>query len=127
MVFGNRMLLLTHIGRKSGLRRQAVLEVVHYDKAEGTYVVNASFGPHSQWYQNLLANPDANIQVGRREIAVRAENLPSEQGAELFLNFVQAHPLEARFVGLLGYKVDGSEADWRAVGEKLLFIALKPR
>jgi deazaflavin-dependent oxidoreductase (nitroreductase family) len=126
-LLGKRMLLLNHVGRKSGLPRQAVLEVVHHDEGTGTYVVNAGFGEKSQWYQNLLVNPEATIQVGRRVMPVRAERLQPKDGGEVFLNFARAHPFEARFVGALGYRVDGTDADWRAVGEELLFVSLKPR
>ena len=63
-LFGRRMLLLTHTGRISGLPRKAVLEVVQYQADTNAYVVTAGFGPKSQWYQNLMANPTAVVQVG---------------------------------------------------------------
>lgn len=39
-----RFLLLTHSGRKSGLPRQTVLEVLQYDRGKGRYVVFAGWG-----------------------------------------------------------------------------------
>ncbi len=126
-LFGKRMLLLHHTGRKSGLLRQAVLEVVHHEPETGTFVVNAGFGPKSDWYQNLLANPDISITVGRQQIAVRAEQLDPVEAGPLMLNFVRQHPQEARFVRYLGYTVDGSDEDWIALGSELILIALKPR
>jgi hypothetical protein len=38
-VLQNHFLLLTHTGRKSGLPRQTVLEVLHAEKATGNYTV----------------------------------------------------------------------------------------
>ena len=38
-LFGNRFLLLTHIGRKSGLPRQTVIEVVKHDKESDRFFV----------------------------------------------------------------------------------------
>jgi hypothetical protein len=38
-LLGDRVLLLTHIGRKSGLPRQAVIEVVRHDPASDTYII----------------------------------------------------------------------------------------
>ncbi|HZD55150.1 MAG TPA: nitroreductase family deazaflavin-dependent oxidoreductase, partial [Anaerolineales bacterium] len=51
-LLGNRFLELTHIGRKSGLPRHTVLEVVRYDPANGIYYIAVGFGKHSDWYKN---------------------------------------------------------------------------
>lgn len=126
-LFGERMLLLNHTGRKSGITRQAVLEVVHHDRQTDTYYVNVGFGEKSQWYQNLIANPNASIQVGGRKLDVFAEKTAPETGGQIFLDFVKKHPNESRMVNLLGYRVDGSDEDWFALGEELIFMALRPR
>ncbi|MCK4725543.1 MAG: nitroreductase family deazaflavin-dependent oxidoreductase, partial [Anaerolineales bacterium] len=85
-IFGKRMLLLNHTGRVSGLPRQAMLEVVNHDPDTGTFVVNAGFGPDSDWYRNLLAKPDASIVVGRKKIDVWAEQLAPAEAGPLMLN-----------------------------------------
>lgn len=41
-LLGNRFLLLSHTGRKSGLPRQSVLEVLQYEKVSDTYYVLAA-------------------------------------------------------------------------------------
>ena len=64
-VMGQRMLLLEHIGRKTGARRYAVLEVVERP-APDRYVIVSGFGARSQWYQNLLAKPQVHVSVGSR-------------------------------------------------------------
>jgi deazaflavin-dependent oxidoreductase (nitroreductase family) len=126
-LFGERMLLLNHTGRKTGLPRQAVLEVVQHDKETDAYVVNVGFGEQTDWYQNLMANPEASIVVGRRRIDIYAEVVPPEAGGEIMVDFAQRHPLESRMSSLAGYKVDGSSEDWRALGRLMKFIALRPR
>jgi len=126
-IFGRRMLLLNHTGRVSGLPRQNMLEVVNHDPDTGTFVVNAGFGPDSDWYRNLMAHPAASIVVGRKKIDVRAEQLAPAKAGPLMLNFVRQHPQEARLVRQLGYEVDGSDEDWIALGEELILIALRPR
>ena len=55
-LFGRRMLLLEHLGRKSGARRYAVLEVVDHPRTD-EYVIVSGFGERSQWYRNVVANP----------------------------------------------------------------------
>ena len=125
--FGKRMLLLNHTGRKSGLPRQAVLEVVQHQPETNTYVVCVGFGEQSQWYQNLLANPQASIQVSWRKWPVTAEQLSTQDGAEAFADFCRRNPGEAKLAPLLGFKVDGSPEDYRQMGEMMTFIALRPR
>ncbi len=126
-LLGGRFLLLKHIGRKSGLPRQAVLEIVRHDKKNDTYIVCAGFGPKTQWYQNLVKRPEATIQVGRRKLEVVAERLSPAEGGEEMVSYAQRHPTAASNVHLLGYSVDGSEEDYRALGELLRYVALRPR
>ena len=78
-LMGNRYLLVNHIGRKSGLPRQAVLEVVDYDIDSGTYTIASGFGAKSDWYQNLLKTPETTIQVGQKKLAVTAVPLLPEE------------------------------------------------
>lgn len=46
-LLGNRF-LLKHIGRKSGLLRETVLEVVRYDRDNHVYIVASGWGENSQ-------------------------------------------------------------------------------
>jgi deazaflavin-dependent oxidoreductase (nitroreductase family) len=126
-ILGKRFLLLNHIGRKTGLPRQAVLEVVAHDKDTNRYVVAVGFGPKSQWYQNVVANPEVSIQVSGKKMKVTAKKLPPEEAGNLMVEFARRYPFEARFAGVLGYEVDGSEEDFRAMGEMMTLIALTPR
>lgn len=126
-ILGERFLLLNHIGRKTGLPRQAVLEVVQHDKEKDRYVVAVGFGEKSAWYRNLLAHPEVSIQVGRRKLAVTAEQLPPEEAGEVLLDFARRYPNEAKFASTLGYEVDGSEEDYRHMGEMMTLMAFRPR
>ncbi len=127
-LFGKRMLLLNHIGRKSGLERKAVLEVVNHDPETNTFIVNAGFGPKSDWYQNLLARPNVSIVFGKDKIEVRAKSIHGEAGGEFLLGYSKQHPKEAKILSkLLGYEVDGTDEDWLSFGKRLIFIQLSPR
>ena len=64
------VMLLTTTGRRSGLSRT---NGVSFMPLDGKYVVFSGWGIGSNWYQNLLANPAATIQVGRRQIPVTAQ------------------------------------------------------
>ena len=65
-------LLLTTVGRKSG---KSFVHPLLYGVDGDAYVIVGSKGgseTHPQWYHNLLANPDVEIQVGPELLAARA-------------------------------------------------------
>lgn len=123
-MFGQRLLLLRHIGRVSGKQRQAILEVVEHDAADDSFVVASGWGSNAAWYRNVMHTPDVTIQVDRRTIPVRAVRLNEDEGAEIFARYAARHRRAAKYLlpRVLGFSVDGSEADFRAVGWQLPFI-----
>lgn len=128
-LIGERMLLLKHIGRKSGSERQAVLEVVRHDTTEDAYYVCSGFGKLSHWYQNLEANPDVAIQVGNRKLAVHAELLaPSACGDEM-VRYVETHPkLAQNLIQIIGHEPPQSTEGYRTLAESSLpFVKFTPR
>jgi deazaflavin-dependent oxidoreductase (nitroreductase family) len=65
--------LLTTIGRRSRLRRHTPLGYIVMDGA--TWVL-AGYGPKTQWYRNILAEPRVELRLpGRRPIAALAEDV----------------------------------------------------
>ena len=62
-LLGSRLLMLEHLGRKSGTRRYVVLEVVARPRP-GTYVVASGFGTRAQWFRNVRANPHVRVYAG---------------------------------------------------------------
>jgi len=66
------MLLLEHVGAKSGERRTSPLAYVD-DGADVVLVASKGGYPkHPAWFHNLKANPDAKVQIGRERRAVHA-------------------------------------------------------
>lgn len=127
-LLGHRFVLINHVGRRTGRPRTVVVEVVDHDPRAGTWTVASGFGPTADWYRNLLATPDVTIQVGRRTIPVTAHQLSAEQGADAMARYARAHPRTARrLAGFMGFEVDGSEPDYRAVGRALPFVRFVPR
>ena len=80
-LFGKRLLLLTHTGRRSGLRRQTVLEVVEYRQDGPEVVVANGFGPDSDWVRNIQAKPDEEVTVGAEHFAATHRFLGQEEAA----------------------------------------------
>jgi deazaflavin-dependent oxidoreductase (nitroreductase family) len=119
---------LNHVGRKSGLQRQAVLEVVGTDPATDTYYVASGWGRASDWFQNVQANPEVTLKVGRRELAARAEVLDREESGEMMVDYARRNPRAAQALSkVIGLAVEGTEEGYREVGrEHVPFVALRP-
>jgi len=78
------VLLLTTTGRKSGQQRTA--PVVYLADGENVVVINTNAG-HAKvpaWSLNLEANPEGEVEVGRRRYPVRARVAEGEERAELW-------------------------------------------
>ena len=91
-LFGHRMLLLEHIGRKTGARRYAVLEVVDHPRTD-EYVIVSGFGEQSQWYRNVVANPHVRVSVGlRRNVPALAATMTREAAGETLDRYAERHP-----------------------------------
>jgi deazaflavin-dependent oxidoreductase (nitroreductase family) len=60
---------LTTTGRRSGLPRTICISFMPHDDG---YVIFSGFGVGSNWYQNLLTNPQAEIRVGSRTMNASA-------------------------------------------------------
>jgi F420H(2)-dependent quinone reductase len=85
------MLLLDHVGARSGKRRTAPLG---YVRDGDDYVVIASKGGHPRnpaWLHNLLANPDTTMQAGGRRLDVRARLATREERERLWPLAVEAY------------------------------------
>jgi F420H(2)-dependent quinone reductase len=111
--FAPPMLLLDHVGARSGVRRTTPLV---YTRAGEDYVLVASKGGyprHPAWFHNLRAHPDTTIQVGRRTLPVRAHVASDEERERLW-------PLAlATYRGFAGYQA--------RAGRTIPLVVLSPR
>ncbi len=66
------MLLLDHVGAKSGTKRTSPL--VYVSDGDNVVLVASKGGHprHPGWYHNLRAHPEATVQIGRERRLVRA-------------------------------------------------------
>ncbi|HEY4268261.1 MAG TPA: nitroreductase family deazaflavin-dependent oxidoreductase [Galbitalea sp.] len=62
-IFGKRLLMLEHTGRKSGRPRNVVLEIIDRP-TDGGFVVVSGFGDAAQWYRNIQAHPGVRLYLG---------------------------------------------------------------
>jgi deazaflavin-dependent oxidoreductase (nitroreductase family) len=85
-------LLLTTTGRKSGEPRALPLI---YGEAGDAYVVVASKGglpEHPLWFRNLEAQPECEVQVGRKRLRARARVAEGEERERLWARMAKLYP-----------------------------------
>ena len=91
------MLLLAHVGAKSGKRRTSGLTYLPYD---GSFIVVGSNGGGARspgWVYNLRAFPDAEVQVGPEKIRVHAREAGDGERQRLWPEAARYHPAWGRF------------------------------
>jgi deazaflavin-dependent oxidoreductase (nitroreductase family) len=126
-LLSQRMLHLSHTGRKSGLPREVVLEVVRYWGASNTYVVASAWGERADWYQNLRQVPEVWIKVGRLSSAALATSLSTEESERALLEYAADHPTALRYLSsFMGFESPRNDDDVRKIGRQLPMVGLKP-
>jgi deazaflavin-dependent oxidoreductase (nitroreductase family) len=97
MFEGAPMLLLHHVGAKSGTPR---VNPLMYQADEGRYVIFASKGgapSNPDWFYNLEANPKTSIELGAEEIDVLAEQATGDERERLFTRQKELAPQFAEY------------------------------
>lgn len=96
--YANRpLLLLTTTGAKSGRARTTPLA---YTRDGERIVVIASFGggpKNPSWYHNLVANPEAIVEVGSERFRVRARVATGEERQRLYTRQAEQMPAFAEY------------------------------
>lgn len=91
------LLLLTTTGAKSG---RAITKPLAYTKDGERFVVIASFAGSPRnpaWYNNLVANPEAIVEVGSERFRVRATVTTGEERQRLFNRQAALMPIFAEY------------------------------
>ena len=89
--FAPPMLLLDHVGAKSGTKRTSAL--VYFRDGDDIVLVASKGGHprHPAWFHNLRANPDTTVQVGTRRIPVRARVARADERRRLWPKAVETY------------------------------------
>jgi F420H(2)-dependent quinone reductase len=107
------MLLLDHVGAKSGVRRTSPL--LYIPDGENVVIVasKGGFPRNPAWLHNLRAHPQTEVQVGRERRAVRAREASAGERPRLWRRAVELYP---------------SYADYQARTEREIpLVVLEPR
>jgi len=92
-LLGDRFLMLIHTGRKSGLPRDTIIEVVKHDRKTKTYYVVSGWGEKADWYQNIRKTAQVTVQSGRRKFHTTAEFISEKKAIEIIKTYAREHPI----------------------------------
>jgi deazaflavin-dependent oxidoreductase (nitroreductase family) len=109
-----QMLLLDHVGAKSGERRTSPL--LYFRDGENVVIVasKGGFPKHPAWFHNLKANPDTTAQIGSERRPVHARIATPEERERLWPKAVETYR------GYAGYQS-------RSRGREIPLVILEPR
>ena len=94
---GAPMLLLDHVGAKSGKQRTSPLLYIPDGERVAIIASKGGHPRHPAWFHNLRANPDATVQVRSERRPVRARIATGEERARLWRRAVELWPAYADY------------------------------
>jgi deazaflavin-dependent oxidoreductase (nitroreductase family) len=93
LLAGTPILLLHHIGARSGVER--VTPLAYNPHGDDGFVIVASNGgspTHPSWYYNLKTHPRIKVEVGTKTFTALTEELDSTVRADLWPKLIAAAP-----------------------------------
>jgi len=95
-LFGQRLLIIEHQGRRTGRRYETPVEVVAHDRIP-SWTVTAAWGGRPQWLTNIEATGATAVTVaGRRYPAPTQRRLEPDEAYDVLVAYVCSHPFAAR-------------------------------
>jgi len=115
---GGRIMVITHTGRKTGIRRRTP---VNYTIADGEVYCTAGFGSKSDWYRNISANPEVEVWLPNgwwtgvaEEITDPGTRMPLLRQVLIDSGFA-AHAAGIDPVGITNQELEAVTADYRLI------------
>ncbi|MCQ3936515.1 MAG: hypothetical protein DPW18_05640 [Chloroflexi bacterium] len=125
-LIGAQWMFIATTGRKTGKRREVMVDVMDYDPSTDTYYIEAAYGKRADWYRNIQSNPVFEAQVGRRKFKARAGELTENDTGEMLVRFFRRKPAYTRSVmAMVGMKFK-DEDELRVIGRNLTLLAVMP-
>jgi len=122
-IIGHIMLVITHTGRKSGLTHHTMVE---YHTLDDVKYAPCAFGPRSDWYKNIAADPRVTIQTAHGTDPATAVRITddSELLAVYDLFMRRDAPLTRWYLDSLGIQPD--QRDVIAKKDRIYWIRFDP-
>jgi deazaflavin-dependent oxidoreductase (nitroreductase family) len=118
------VLLLTTLGRKSGLPRVTPLQ---FEEVDGCYYIASARGQESDWFKNIQANPNVHLQIREREFDAIAEPVTDPGRIADFIELrLRRHPVMIRLIMTLfdGLPLRYTRADLEKLCQKKAMAVL---
>lgn len=104
------MIILHHTGRRTGQPRTTGLQSIYQDTDSGRYFVAAAYGPTSDWWRNVVANPLVTIEVDGGTVSAVAEPVDPQESVTIMEAAIEENPrLRDRMFKHAGVDVSDSE------------------
>jgi deazaflavin-dependent oxidoreductase (nitroreductase family) len=127
-LLGHQFLLLLHRGRSTGLVRQTVLEVIHYDPATRESVVISAWGERADWYRNTRAGRAIEVRIGSERYTPMYRCLGPEEAHARIVDYERRHPLLFPiFARVFDYPFGGSEEELWDFAKSIRMVAFGPQ
>ncbi|MBN2147123.1 MAG: nitroreductase family deazaflavin-dependent oxidoreductase [Anaerolineales bacterium] len=115
-----RIMVITHTGRKSGLRRRTP---VNYTIVDGDIYCTAGFGSISDWYRNIIANPQVEVWLPEGWWAGEASDVSDvEERLPLLRQVLFASGFAARAAGIDPVNMSDEELNAATLNYRLVRI-----
>ncbi|MEZ5406842.1 MAG: nitroreductase/quinone reductase family protein [Acidimicrobiales bacterium] len=96
-LYRRKVMVLTTTGRRSGQPRTVVVQYFADGRDMIIVAANSGMPTHPAWYQNLMADPHALVEIDNDTFNVEATALTAEEAAEFWPRVLDAAPDYARF------------------------------
>jgi deazaflavin-dependent oxidoreductase (nitroreductase family) len=121
--FGGYIMVIKHIGRKTGLTRHTP---VNYALVDGDVYCTAGFGKASDWYLNIMEHPEVEIWLPNGRWAGIAEDISHvENGPYLLRQVIRASGFAGPLFGVNPKKM--SDEDFERLLESYRLIRICKR
>ena len=122
-ITGKIFILLTTVGRKSGMPRRTMIE---YHTVNGIKYAACAFGMRSDWFKNILADPRVTIQTSSgTETAHAFRVVEDDELISVCETFKRRDPpLTSFYLSSLG--IQDTPEDLIANKDKIFFVGFKP-
>lgn len=97
MFEGKPLVLVHHIGAKSGIERIAPLVALVEDDRTYVFASKGGADAHPDWYRNLVANPQITVEQGTETYAATARVLEGAERDEVYARQSAAQPQFAEY------------------------------
>ncbi len=131
-LLGHRFILLVHVGRRSGIERRTVLEVLHYEPKTSEVIVMSGFGRTSDWYRNIQALPAREVIIARRSFVPAHRELTADEAVAALAEYERRNRIVTPFIrsllsGLVGWRYDGTDQARRRLVDERPLVLFTPR